>query len=44
LPRERALLLLHSAHVMQHFRTVTIIDVHALKRERFFSWMVMFVR
>jgi hypothetical protein len=43
LARERALPLLHSAPVMQHFRTLTVIHVYALKRESFWSWMVMLV-
>jgi hypothetical protein len=35
LVRERALPLLHSAPVMQHYRTLIIIHVYALKRESF---------
>jgi hypothetical protein len=37
LDSERVLPLLHSAPVMQHFRTFTVIPVHALKRESFWS-------
>jgi hypothetical protein len=39
----RALPLLHSAPVMQHFRTLTVIPVYALKRESFWSWTIMSV-
>jgi hypothetical protein len=43
LARERALPLPNSAHVMQHFRTSTVIYVYALKRESFLRWMVILV-
>jgi hypothetical protein len=35
LANERALPLLHNAPVMQHLRTLTVMHVHALKRESF---------